>query len=76
MTVVTIHEAKTHLSRLIARAAAGEEILILRGKVPVARLEPVQVPSGRRFGAMKGRARCDEAFFEPLPEEELAAWED
>ncbi|MBM3584040.1 MAG: antitoxin [Alphaproteobacteria bacterium] len=75
MTTFTIHEAKTNLSKLIARATSGEEIVILRGKVPVARLEPLRVPEGRRFGAMKGRACCDEAFFEPLPEEELSAWE-
>ncbi|MEX2649829.1 MAG: type II toxin-antitoxin system Phd/YefM family antitoxin [Alphaproteobacteria bacterium] len=75
MTTVTIHEAKTNLSRLIARALAGEEIVILRGKVPVARLEPVPDISGRRFGAMRGQVYIDDAFFEPLPEEELEAWE-
>ena len=72
----SIHEAKTHLSKLIERVCAGEEVVITRGKTPVVRLLPVQseVPS-RRFGAMKGRARVTSAFFEPLPHEELAAWE-
>jgi prevent-host-death family protein len=71
----TIHEAKTHLSRLIARASAGEEVLIARGKTPVARLTPdgMDVPA-RRFGAMKGKARVSASFFEPLPEEELTTW--
>ena len=74
MANVTIHEAKTHLSKLIARATAGEEIVILRGKVPVARLAPLAAPEGRKFGAMKGRAHCGDAFFEPLPDEFLSAF--
>ncbi|MFQ5765663.1 MAG: type II toxin-antitoxin system Phd/YefM family antitoxin [Rhodospirillales bacterium] len=76
MTRVTIHDAKTHLSRLIRRAEAGEEIVIARGREPVARLVPVAVGGRRRvFGAMRGRARVTEAFFEPLPADELAPWE-
>jgi prevent-host-death family protein len=74
--VVTVHVAKTHLSRLIERARAGEEVVIARGKTPVVKLVPVDAPVPRRaFGAMKGRARTTRAFFEPLPPEELAAWE-
>ncbi len=75
MPTVTIHQAKTNLSRLIARARAGEEIIIARGDVPVARLEPLAPPRRRQFGAMRGRARAGAAFFEPLPPEELEAWE-
>jgi prevent-host-death family protein len=73
---ITVHEAKTQLSRLIARALAGDEVVISRGDVPVVRLVPVarDVPA-RKFGAMKGRARVTSAFFEPLPEDELAGWE-
>jgi prevent-host-death family protein len=73
---VTIHAAKTQLSRLIERACAGEEVVIARGRTPVARLVPVK-PSkrGRRFGALRGRARVGKAFFEPLRADELAAWE-
>jgi prevent-host-death family protein len=74
MATVTIHQAKTNLSRLIARARAGEEIVIARGDVPVARLEPLAPPRRRKFGAMRGRARTGKAFFEPLPAEELEAW--
>jgi prevent-host-death family protein len=71
---VSIHAAKTHLSRLIERAEAGEDVVIARGTVPVVRLVPVTRPE-RRFGAMKGKAKVTKAFFEPLPDDELAAWE-
>jgi antitoxin (DNA-binding transcriptional repressor) of toxin-antitoxin stability system len=75
MSQTTIHAAKTHLSRLIQRACNGEDIVIARGKTPLVRLVPVDAPEpGRRFGAMRGRARADDAFFEPLPPEELDAW--
>jgi prevent-host-death family protein len=76
MKQVTIHAAKTNLSKLIEEACAGEEVVIARGKKPVVRLVPVaSAKKGRRFGARRGRARVDDAFFEPLPEDELAAWE-
>ncbi|OGQ91661.1 MAG: hypothetical protein A2289_19415 [Deltaproteobacteria bacterium RIFOXYA12_FULL_58_15] len=75
MKPVPIHEAKAHLSRLIARACAGESVVIARGKKPMVKLVPVAGASGRQFGAMKGRARVTKAFFEPLPPEELEAWE-
>ena len=75
MATFTVHQAKTSLSKLIVRARAGEEIVIAKGKVPVARLLPIAAQAGRKFGAMRGKARVDEKFFESLPEEELAAWE-
>ena len=72
----SIPDAKTNLSRLVERACAGEEIVIARGKTPVAKLVPIGSKAPRRkFGAMKGRARVTRAFFESLSEEELAAWE-
>jgi prevent-host-death family protein len=76
MKPVPIHEAKTHLSRLIERACQGEEVVISRGRRPVVRLVPLvdQAPK-RKFGALRGRIRTDESFFEPLPEEEIEAWE-
>jgi prevent-host-death family protein len=75
---VTIHRAKTALSKLVARAEAGEEIIIARGGTPVAKLVPIQPPKAkRRFGSMKGNiGPLDESFFDPLPEEELRAWEE
>ena len=76
MKPVNIHEAKTRLSRLVAAAEAGEEVVIARSGKPVARLVPYEAPSvKRRFGSMKGRASTTDAFFEPLPEDELALWE-
>jgi prevent-host-death family protein len=76
MKTVTIHAAKTHLSRLIEEVAAGEQVIIARGKEPVARLVPIEPQkAGRVFGAMRGRARVDRRFFEPLPDDEIDAWE-
>jgi len=77
MTVVTIHYAKTNLSRLLAEVEAGGEVVIARGKTPVARLvlEPVETPKPKRQAGMwKGRIGFDESFFDPLPDDELALW--
>ena len=76
MKTVTVHTAKTTLSSLIEQALAGHDIVIARNKTPVVRLVPVSAGKPeRKFGAMAGRARVTEAFFEPLPPEELEAWE-
>ena len=73
--VVTIHVAKTNLSRLIVQACAGEDVVIARGRTPVVRLVPVEVPEPkRRFGSMRGQLRVTDAFFEPLPDDELKEW--
>ena len=75
MITVNVHEAKTNLSRLLAKVEAGEDVIIARNGTPVARVVPVRRPGKRQFGSMKGRIRLDDGFFDPLPEEELAAWE-
>ena len=76
MTTVTVHVAKTRLSQLIAQVEAGEEIVILRGTEPVVRLVPAGEPPPRRvFGALAGKVVVTDAFFEPLPADELAGWE-
>lgn len=76
MKRVTVHAAKTHLSRLIEAACAGEEVIIARGKTPVVRLVPIDArPPERKFGAMRGKATVTAAFFDALPDEELEAWE-
>ena len=76
MKVVTIHAAKTNLSRLIEEVTAGEQITIARGKDPVARLVPIKPQkTGRVFGALRGRAKVGRRFFKPLPDEEIEAWE-
>jgi prevent-host-death family protein len=73
MTMVNIHEAKTNLSKLLERVLAGEDIIIARAGKPIARLVAVEERLPRVPGIAKGRVT--EAFFEPLPEEELEAWE-
>lgn len=76
MKTVTIHEAKTNLSKLIEEACEGKEIVIARGPKPVARLVPISDVRGRRKpGALRGKLRVDPEFFEPLPDEEIARWE-
>jgi prevent-host-death family protein len=76
MKTVTIHTAKTTLSQLLARVEAGEVIVLARGKNPIAKLVPFQPPATkRRFGSLRGKISVGSEFFEPLPEEELVAWE-
>lgn len=75
MTVVSVHEAKTHLSRLIEKVLAGEEVVIARNKEPVVRLVREGPPKKKPLlGALKGQIEFDDRFFDPLPEEELARW--
>lgn len=75
MSIVNIHAAKTHLSRLIEDAIAGEDVIIARNNEPVVRLVPVNPREPRKqFGAMKGLVEIGPEFFEPLPTEELEAW--
>ena len=73
MPVYKIHQAKTHLSWLIAQVASGAEIIITRNGDPVARMVPLSRSAVRRFGAMAGRIALPDAFFDPLPEDELTA---
>lgn len=74
--IVKIHQAKSQLSKLIAAALAGEEVVIARGSEPVVRLTPVAPVKAKRVaGKYKGLFKLTDAFFEPLPEEELALWE-
>lgn len=71
-TVVNVHAAKTQLSQLLERAHAGEEIIIAKAGKPYARLVPLEPAPKRRLGFVD--APISEAFFEPLPDDELAAW--
>ena len=75
MPVVNVHQARTHLSRLLAQVEAGEEVVIARRGEPVARLVRCKSRGKRRFGAMKGQIVVDDSILDPLPEDELAAWE-
>ena len=75
MHVVNVHQAKTELSRLLARVEAGEDVVIARRGQPVARLVACKTPTKRQPDVLKGKIVVPDTFFDPLPEEELAAWE-
>jgi prevent-host-death family protein len=76
MKVVTVHAAKTTLSKLLQRAEKGEEIIIARGSTPVAKLVALDnVEPKRQFGALRGKLVVPASFFEPLPADELSEWE-
>ena len=75
MPTFTIRAAEANLSKLVARAEAGEEIVLVRGKKAIARIVPVAVKPKRKFGSLKGKASIGPEFFEPLPEDELKLWE-
>jgi prevent-host-death family protein len=73
--VVNVHEAKTHLSRLLERVHRGEEIILAKAGKPYARLVPLEEESEREPGRLKGRIVMRHDFFEPLPDDELKSWE-
>jgi prevent-host-death family protein len=75
MATVTMRAAKIHLSRLLARVEAGEEIVIARRGTPIGRLTAIHAVSAeRQFGALKGVLSIGPAFFEPVMDVELAEW--
>jgi prevent-host-death family protein len=82
MTTVTVHEAKTHLSRLIAEVLAGGEVVIApRGKAPAVKIVPVDPPKPKKrvLGRLAhlvppGKDILAHGFWDPLPEDELALW--
>lgn len=79
MEVVNIHDAKTHLSALLNRVAAGETVLLGRRNKPVARLMPLaqETPAKKRrpIGVAQGTFKLTPAFFEPLSDALLDLWE-
>ena len=76
MTIINIYEAKTTLSKLVERAAAGEDVIIARGGKPVARLTRLAAPKRRvRFGILKGKIKVADDFDAPLPKHVRAAFE-
>ncbi len=78
MNIVTIHQAKTNLSKLLKQVEAGEEVVIARGNKVIARLVPEGKPVAktRGYGAWKGLIDPVPDFLEPMSEEELSLWED
>ncbi|RUM24234.1 type II toxin-antitoxin system Phd/YefM family antitoxin [Rhizobium vallis] len=72
---VTIHAAKTNLSKLIDAALSGEEVVIAKGRKPVVKIIPI-VQSSFKIGLLKGQLAGDGPdFFEPMDEGEVAGWE-
>ncbi|MGH7673487.1 MAG: type II toxin-antitoxin system Phd/YefM family antitoxin [Gemmatimonadales bacterium] len=75
-TAYNVHEAKTHLSRLLERVAAGEEVVIAKAGVPVARLVPAHpLTEPRPLGTERGRVFVPDDFDGPLPEEVLRSFD-
>jgi len=72
-----LKSAANRLSKLVQRAESGEEIVLLRGTKPVAQIVPItpRPRVKRKFGHLKGLAKIGPEFFDPLPEDELKAWE-
>ena len=69
-----IHEAKTHLSRLLERACQGEDIVIAKAGVPFVRLVPRVPRQERELGFLRGEFTVGEEIFEPMSEQELEEW--
>ncbi len=77
MQTINIHEAKTHLSRLVEDVAAGEEVIIAKAGRPVARLVALEKPAGRRkLGILAGEMVIPDDFDAPLPDDVLADFEE
>ncbi len=75
MKRVTVHAAKTNLSKLIEAALAGEDVIISRGDKPVVRLVPIS-PKSFRFGILRDRLAGEVPdFLEPMSEDDLELWE-
>lgn len=74
---VNVHEAKTHLSRLLVRVMGGEEVVIAKAGKPVARLIPYQeLPEDRKPGTADSQIVIAPSFFEPLPDEIIEGFEE
>jgi len=77
MIKLNIHEAKTHLSKYLSRLKKGEVIVLCKRNAPIAEIRPLPAPPGkpRPLGLAKGTIEILPGFFEPLPADELAAFE-
>ncbi len=75
MKTVTVHQAKTQFSKIIAEVENGAEVVIARRNAPVAKLVPLTPkPKKRPLGLLEGLISVGPEFFEPLPEDELRLW--
>jgi antitoxin (DNA-binding transcriptional repressor) of toxin-antitoxin stability system len=77
MIRITVHEAKIHLSRCLAKLAPGEALLVCKGNVPIAEIRKLlaQRTAERPVGLAKTVFQIPPSFLEPLPEEELGGWD-
>jgi prevent-host-death family protein len=75
MGILNIHAAKTHLSRLLEEVGEGEEIVIAKAGRPIARLVPIEKPTKRKLGLLKGRLTIPASFDDPLPDDVIASFE-
>jgi prevent-host-death family protein len=75
-SIINIHEAKTHLSRIVDEVAAGAEVIIAKAGKPMARLSPLAgVRRPKKLGLLKGKIKVPDDFNAPLPEDLLADFE-
>jgi len=75
-TIINVHEAKTHLSRLLDQVAAGAEIIIAKAGKPLAKLSPISEPvKKKKLGLLKGKVKVPDDFNAPLPDEVIASFE-
>lgn len=74
MKYYNVHAAKTHLSKLIERACAGEDVVIARNNEPLVKLVPVEPRPKRQRGTLKGSVVIHDSFFDPITDEELEEW--
>ena len=73
----TVHQAKTHFSRLLKEAEAGQEVIVMRGKTPVAKIVPIDPPQAekrpfRLMGAFHGKISWAEDAFDPMTDQDLS----
>jgi prevent-host-death family protein len=74
--IINIHEAKTHLSRIVDEVAAGAEVIIAKAGKPMARLSPLRgVPRRKKLGLLKGKIKVPDDFNAPLTEDVIAGFE-
>lgn len=75
-SVINIHEAKTHLSRIVDEVAAGAEVIIAKSGKPMARLTPIaSMPRPKKLGLLKGKIKVPDDFNAPLDEDVIAQFE-
>lgn len=75
-TIINIHEAKTHLSKIVDEVAGGAEVIIAKAGKPMARLSPMHAPTRpKRLGILKGKIEVPDDFDKPLDDEVIADFE-